>query len=213
MAAVINMAEGAAPSAPAAGTHLLYVATDGAWHILDEAASDRTLLNTDATPTIADGSIANADLANMAEATVKGRAAGAGTGVPVDLTAAQLATMLGSAVGALLPATADWQTLTLDDTYTNPATLPAGHTYPVPQYCSLGGFVMLRGAIQAVVSGAYHTLGTLPEGFRPEYDGVYPTTNYVSSLTDRFVVIGTDGVISSVTDGNTHLDGICFVPA
>jgi len=31
----------------------------------------------------------NADLANMAQATIKGRAAGAGTGVPVDLTAEQ----------------------------------------------------------------------------------------------------------------------------
>lgn len=45
------------------------------------------------------GTVANAGLDNMAEATVKGRAASAGTGVPTDLSASQLATILsGSAV-------------------------------------------------------------------------------------------------------------------
>lgn len=44
---------------------------------------------------IQDGTIVKADLENMAAATVIGRAAGAGTGVPVDLSAAQLATIVG----------------------------------------------------------------------------------------------------------------------
>jgi hypothetical protein len=39
---------------------------------------------------ITDGTIANAKLANMVEATVKGRALGAGTGAPQDLTGAQV---------------------------------------------------------------------------------------------------------------------------
>lgn len=47
--------------------------------------------------TPADGSISNAKLANMAEATIKGRAAAAGTGVPVDLSASQVRTALGLA--------------------------------------------------------------------------------------------------------------------
>lgn len=44
---------------------------------------------------IADGSITNAKLADMAQSTIKGRAAAAGTGVPVDLSTSQVKTMLG----------------------------------------------------------------------------------------------------------------------
>lgn len=41
------------------------------------------------------GALANADLATMTQGTIKGRAAGAGTGTPVDLTAAQVKALLG----------------------------------------------------------------------------------------------------------------------
>lgn len=41
-----------------------------------------------------DGGTTNAKLANMVEATVKGRASAAGTGVPTDLSAAQLVTII-----------------------------------------------------------------------------------------------------------------------
>jgi hypothetical protein len=47
--------------------------------------------------TIANDSVTNAKLANMAEARIKGRAAGAGTGDPQDLTVAQVLTILGLA--------------------------------------------------------------------------------------------------------------------
>jgi hypothetical protein len=50
------------------------------------------------THTLADDSVTNAKLADMAEATVKGRAAGAGTGDPTDLTASQLAAIVQGAV-------------------------------------------------------------------------------------------------------------------
>lgn len=45
---------------------------------------------------IKNDAVTNAKLANMAEATIKGRAAGASTGDPTDLTAAQVATILSS---------------------------------------------------------------------------------------------------------------------
>ncbi len=71
------------------------VAADGTKLDGVEALADVT----DATNVAAAGAIispaVNADLADMVQATVKGRAAAAGTGVPVDLTKAQLLTLLG----------------------------------------------------------------------------------------------------------------------
>ncbi|HET8957337.1 MAG TPA: glycosyl hydrolase family 28-related protein [Microcella sp.] len=46
---------------------------------------------------VTDATLANAKLANMVEATIKGRAAGAGAGAPTDLTAAELAAILAAA--------------------------------------------------------------------------------------------------------------------
>lgn len=59
------------------------------------------------------GSIANAKLANMAEATIKGRASGAGTGVPTDLTASQARAIIDPQLGDFAPASADAVTRTL----------------------------------------------------------------------------------------------------
>lgn len=59
---------------------------------------------TDATPEITaiviDDSVSNAKLANMAQATIKGRQAAAGTGDPEDLTASQARTAIGLGTAA-----------------------------------------------------------------------------------------------------------------
>jgi hypothetical protein len=47
-------------------------------------------------PAVADDAIDNTKLANMAQATLKGRASGAGTGDPTDLTASQVRTILAN---------------------------------------------------------------------------------------------------------------------
>jgi hypothetical protein len=61
--------------------------------------------------TIAADSVDNAKLANMAQASVKGRASGTSTGDPVDLTPDQLVAIINAATSALnaarLPSTAD----------------------------------------------------------------------------------------------------------
>jgi hypothetical protein len=49
--------------------------------------------------TIPDGAVTNSKLADMAEATIKGRAASAGAGDPQDLSAAQVRTTLGLVIG------------------------------------------------------------------------------------------------------------------
>src|SRR4030067_801827 len=53
-----------------------------------------------ATTVIADNAVTNAKLADMAQSTIKGRAAGAGTGDPTDLTAAQVKTIIAIDHGA-----------------------------------------------------------------------------------------------------------------
>lgn len=47
---------------------------------------------------IADDAVSNAKLDNMAQATIKGRASGAGTGDPTDLSAAQVAAIINSSL-------------------------------------------------------------------------------------------------------------------
>ncbi len=61
------------------------------------AANDGEVLRRSGTA-LGFGKVANAGLADMAEATVKGRAAGVGTGGPSDLTAAQVAAILAGSV-------------------------------------------------------------------------------------------------------------------
>lgn len=51
-----------------------------------------------ATAGIANSAVTNAKLADMAQATVKGRAAAAGTGAPTDLSAAQLAAIVNASI-------------------------------------------------------------------------------------------------------------------
>lgn len=63
------------------------------------ATADGQVLRRSGT-TLGFGTVANAGLANMAESTIKGRATGAGTGAPADLTAAQVRTLLNVADGA-----------------------------------------------------------------------------------------------------------------
>ena len=61
----------------------------------------------DATPSISatliDNSIANARLSNMVEARIKGRAVGAGTGAPQDLTGAEAGLIIVASGGGYPP--------------------------------------------------------------------------------------------------------------
>jgi hypothetical protein len=76
--------------------------------------------------TVGDGDITNAKLADMAQDTIKGRASGAGTGVPVDLTATQATAILNEftdALKGLVPASGGGTTtfLRADGQFATPA--------------------------------------------------------------------------------------------
>ncbi len=217
MAAVLMLAEGSAPSTPASTYHDLYVAADGAWHILDDAGADRTLATTAdvfATANLADEAVTNAKLANMDEATIKGRAAAAGTGVPVDLSVAQVATILA---GQFAPANeAAWTTLTLGANYTTAATLyPTGPTYALPGCRKVGGVVHLRGVCRTTATGS-QIMATLPAGYRPEADGLYTVNVFTSSTSlHAHVYIYANGEMYTAETATStfHLDGISFIAA
>jgi hypothetical protein len=74
--------------------------TGGGGGISDGDKGDVTVSGSGAVWTIDDGVVTNAKAADMAEATVKGRAVGAGSGDPTDLTAAQLVAVISTADGA-----------------------------------------------------------------------------------------------------------------
>lgn len=59
----------------------------------------------------ADGSTTNDKLANMEQATIKGRASGAGAGAPADLTAEQARTIIDPQLGSYTPAAGTARTL------------------------------------------------------------------------------------------------------
>jgi len=78
------------------GSH--FVRTDGPpYHYVKATGTGNTGWVASNTP--ADGSITNAQLADMAESTIKGRAVGAGTGDPTDLSATQATAILNAMVG------------------------------------------------------------------------------------------------------------------
>lgn len=76
--------------------------------------------------------VTNAKMANMAESTIKGRAVGAGTGDPTDLTGAQAAAIIGAVTTSGLPFVFCYGydgALTYDGTTTILGVVPSGNTY------------------------------------------------------------------------------------
>ena len=85
---VVPVSSFPAATVPLTGTELVPLVQGG---------ESRRATAADFTTAIPDASITNAKLANMADSTIKGRAVGAGTGVPQDLTATQAGAIVTAA--------------------------------------------------------------------------------------------------------------------
>lgn len=134
-----NLAEGAN----------LYYTDERAQDAVGNILTDSSTINftyTDGGPTITGDvitdSIGNTLLANMAADTIKGRANGAGTGDPTDLTAAQVLTILG------LPTPAVYT-----PTLTNTTNIDASSALQA-QYVRIGGVVIVSGRLTVDATAA-----------------------------------------------------------
>lgn len=130
---------------------------------------------------VADSAITNAKLANMVQATVKGRASGAGTGPAVDLTAPELRTIIGnvaSGTAGLAPASGGGTTnfLRADGTWASPGS---------------GGVAIVRTAEVVTTSGTVVDWTGLPSDV---HEIVIKARGISQSATDSFLVqLGTSG--------------------
>ena len=109
-----------------------------------------------ATAGISDNAVTNAKLADMAQDTIKGRTSGSGTGDPVDLTAAQVATIVSSAIASALNITSSVYTPTL----THAANIDASTAYEC-QYLRVGSVVVVSGRADVDTTAGGATLTQL----------------------------------------------------
>lgn len=132
---------------------------------------------------IADAQVTNAKLANMAQATIKGRASGAGTGAPVDLTATQVRTILNVADGADVTADAG---AVMEADY-NAHTILAATTDDTPVALTVGEQTLVGritgGNIAALTAAQARVLIAQADALPFEAIGVHPDATVPATLT------------------------------
>lgn len=144
------------------------------------------------------GAIASDKLADMAQATAKGRAAGAGTGVPGDLTATQLAAIVKTVGGALM---GNVVSFTIDLSAANGTTAVTGVGFRPKLILFFGGSgqVAQWSATDAdsATAGAMATIGTFATG-------INMSTNALQFITDTGAANGLNVAMASYdSDGFT----------
>ncbi len=154
-------------------------------------------------PTVTTGAIDNTKLADMAQATIKGRASGAGTGDPVDLTSAQATAILDtftSALKGLAPASGGGTTnfLRADGTWAAPAGGGGFSAYEEEFTASAGAnefTLSTTPAVNANTESGRNILGVFRNGVRSRYLSSITLANEYnqSGGTDKINVVGQSG--------------------
>lgn len=148
---------------------------------------------------VADKFVTNAKLDDMAQATIKGRASGAGTGVPTDLTGAQIRT-IAAALAHATPTVITTNSGTSHD-FTG---IPAGCKRIVVSFDGVSINATGEIIVQIGDSGGVETSG---------YAGSWAYTGSVSSegdLSSGFSVAGGSGGASAAIYG--HIELVCHNP-
>ncbi len=146
-----------------------------------------------ATAGITDAAVTLAKMADLAQATVIGRAAAAGTGVPQALTGAQLLTIIGSlsgAVGAIYQYAGNPQ-----------ANLAAPAPYSVCVNTLTGNWFRKLGG-GSTVYGWYHWQSIGADGFGPDLMGFRLTESTTASVANGFIGMQTGA--ASVAAGSVN---------
>lgn len=164
--------------------------------------------------TIANSAVTNAKSADMAQATIKGRASGAGTGAPTDLTATQATAILNAFVGdsgsggtkGLVPAPSAGDSgkyLKGDGTW---ATIAGGGdaltSNPLSQFAATTS-AQLRGVISDETGTGALVFATSPALTTPEIGEATGKTLELAQTTTSAVIVGNVG---GNTRGNSAVE-------
>ena len=154
---------------------------------------------------LADGSVTNAKLATMAAATIKGRALGAGTGVPVDLTASQVRaaadaeqTISGRALTSV--------TVALDDKVVIQDTSDSNNVKTVTTR-AVSNLSYVEGTVVATTSGTSHDVTGFASGTKKitiPVSGI--STNGTSNLLLQLIDAGGVENTGYLSAANTNTD-------
>jgi hypothetical protein len=149
----------------------------------DSVTNAKMADNAIGTAELIDDCVTNAELANMAQTTVKGRASGAGTGDPVDLTAAQLVTIINTADGSGSGLDADTVRGFTFSTYINTSALGSNYQFTAMAIGEFRYFSFSDTGAYTVISPAVGTcafFAICPNSIPTTYAGqTPPNSNFV----------------------------------
>jgi hypothetical protein len=167
---------------------------------LSSAAVRLTAVETQVGAGLADNSVTNAKLANMAQATVKLRAAGSGTGDPIDGSGAQVAAIIGAASTAaqgVVELATNAEALGGSDSTraVTSAGLASDKSLATPGYMKFPGGLIIQWGRVTPSSGTGTV--TFPITFPNAVFSVVATITNAPTATNSFVVVGTRSITTS----------------